>query len=225
MRLPPRPERRMCGRAARVVRNAPSRWMASIFFHSAYGTSSSGCTIWMPALLTSTSTPPQALTTSSTAALTCASLVTSMATPSAVPPRRRISSAAACAASLLRSAIATLAPSRAKREAISLPMPLAAPVTMQIRSGSFMGRHSFHGLACGYGRGPLRIDEVEDAHAVVFGRSAPGPARVVQGLQDVCLAGGPVLAHGEPRKFVVLGVVLVLLRPIDEVDDVEAHAR
>ena len=41
-----------------------------------------------------------------------------------------ISSAVASAASRLRSAITGIAPSAAKRSAISLPMPLAAPVTM-----------------------------------------------------------------------------------------------
>src|SRR5437879_9033409 len=48
----------------------------------------------------------------------------------AVPPAETISAAAASAAVLLRSAIITFAPSRAKACAISLPMPLAAPVTM-----------------------------------------------------------------------------------------------
>ena len=70
MTLPPLPDAFMCGMQALVVRNAPSRWMASIFFHSANGKSSSGCTIWIPALLTSTSTPPKAATTAATAALT-----------------------------------------------------------------------------------------------------------------------------------------------------------
>ena len=61
--------RRTCAAGtALVVRKAPSRWMASIFFHSANGNSSSGWTIWMPALLTRMSTPPQAATTSATPA-------------------------------------------------------------------------------------------------------------------------------------------------------------
>ena len=42
----------MCLTQALVVRKAPSRWMASIFFQSAKGKSSIGCTIWMPALET-----------------------------------------------------------------------------------------------------------------------------------------------------------------------------
>src|SRR5436190_8878348 len=92
----------------------------------------------MPALLTSTSTPFHAATTSATADCTCCSLLTSIATAMAWPPWRLISSAAACAESWLRSATTTLAPSRAKRAAISLPMPLAAPVTMQTLLSSFM---------------------------------------------------------------------------------------
>ena len=64
MMLPPRPDWYMCGRQARVVRNAPSRWIASIFFHSAKPNASSRCTIWMPALLTRMSMPPNAATVS-----------------------------------------------------------------------------------------------------------------------------------------------------------------
>src|SRR6266478_1421426 len=93
----------------------------------------------MPALLTSTSTPPNAATTAATPSLTACSLVTSIAIPSAWPPAPRISPAAASAAPLSRSAIATLAPSRAYVNAISLPMPLAAPVTIAVLSLSFIG--------------------------------------------------------------------------------------
>src|SRR5262249_47307248 len=63
-------------------------------------------------------------------ASTCASLVTSMTTPMARLPAGSISRAVASAAAWLRSAIATLAPSRANTIAISLPIPLAAPVMM-----------------------------------------------------------------------------------------------
>src|SRR5690349_14399322 len=47
--------------AARVVRKAPSRWIASSFFHLANSKSTSGATIWMPALLTRMSIAPNAL--------------------------------------------------------------------------------------------------------------------------------------------------------------------
>ena len=61
-------------------------------------------------------------------ALTGFSPVTSIATPIASPPAARISAAVALAASSLRSAIAIFAPSRANTSAMSLPIPLAAPV-------------------------------------------------------------------------------------------------
>ena len=51
--------RYMCRRAARVVRNAPSRWMAISFFHCANSNSTIGATIWTPALLTRTSRRPK----------------------------------------------------------------------------------------------------------------------------------------------------------------------
>ena len=43
---------------SRVVRKAPSRWIASSFFQSARLKSTTRLTIWMPALDTSTSTLP-----------------------------------------------------------------------------------------------------------------------------------------------------------------------
>src|SRR3954469_8843188 len=225
MMLPPRPERCMCGTQARVVRKAPSRCIASIFFQSAKGNSSIGCTICMPALLTSTSTPCQASTTAATAAWTCASFVTSIATASAVPPLVLISSATTCAAALLRSAIATLPPSAEKRSALSLPMPLAAPVTIQTLLRSFMKQFSGGWIGGGSDRGgALGLDQVENPHVVILGRAAGGPARVVQRLQHVRLAGGPVLAHRQARELVVLGMVLVALGAVDELHDVETDA-
>src|SRR4029077_5122745 len=154
-----------------------------------------------------TSTPSHSCTTAAPAAFTWSSLVTSIATPSALPPPRLISLATAWAASLFRSAMATRAPSRAKRRAISLPMPLAAPVTMQTLLRRFMVQDSGR-----FGNGgALRAHEVEQAHAVVLRRRALGPARILQRLQDVGAAGVPVLAHGEPRELVVLRVALVAL--------------
>src|SRR5581483_2741192 len=139
MMLPPRPEAYMRGRQARVVRKAPSRWIASSFFHSANGNSSSGWTIWMPALLTRMSTPPNASATAAMPASTAASLVTSIATLIAWTPRLRSSPATASAASLLRSAIATFAPAWLYASAMALPIPLAAPVTTATLSLSFIG--------------------------------------------------------------------------------------
>src|SRR4029077_13037642 len=92
------------------------------------GKSTTGLTIWMPALLTSTSTRPYSAITAATPALTACSSTTFMATANALPPLPLISDALCLAASRLRSAIAAMPPSAAKRRAISLPMPLAAPV-------------------------------------------------------------------------------------------------
>src|SRR5208337_247502 len=69
--------------AARVVRKAPSRWMASSCFHLAKGNSSSGATIWTPALLTRMSRRPKVLITFAMPVSTCSSDVTSIATPRA----------------------------------------------------------------------------------------------------------------------------------------------
>jgi len=63
---------------------------------------------------------------------TWASSVTFMATAKASPPLALISFAVAVAASRLRSAMTGVPPSAARRSAISLPMPEAAPVTMAI---------------------------------------------------------------------------------------------
>jgi hypothetical protein len=91
---------------------------------------SSGLTIWMPALLTRISSRPNRSIVEAIPASTAASSLTSMATPAAVPPARLISAAVVSADGNCRSAITTFAPSVAKRLAISLPMPLAAPVMM-----------------------------------------------------------------------------------------------
>jgi hypothetical protein len=61
MMLPPLLLAIICFMQARVVRNAPSRWIASIFFQSEKLNSSMGCTIWMPALLIKISMLPKAL--------------------------------------------------------------------------------------------------------------------------------------------------------------------
>src|SRR5262249_47671535 len=76
-----------------------------------------------------------------TPASTCCSFVTSMTTPKAlrVSP---ISAATALAPFWFKSAITTRAPSRTKVLAISLPMPLAAPVTMATLSLRRMSRNS-----------------------------------------------------------------------------------
>lgn len=102
--------------------------MERSFFQSAKGNSTNGLTIWIPALLTRTSILPYLAMTSAMPFSTSASLVTSIATAKASPPFALNSSAAEFAASMLRSAITGVPPSAAKRSAISLPIPLAAPV-------------------------------------------------------------------------------------------------
>src|SRR5438552_976965 len=82
----------------------------------------------MPALLTSTSIRPYFAIVSVTPFSTAASSATFIATAKASEPFALNSRAVASAASKLRSAITGIPPSAAKRRAISLPMPLAAPV-------------------------------------------------------------------------------------------------
>src|ERR1700736_3431845 len=118
----------MCFRQDLVMRKAPSRWIASSRFQSANGKSTIGLTIWMPALLTSTSIRPYFAIVSETPLSTAVSSATFIPTAKASGPFALISRAVASAASKLRSAMTGTPPSAAKRTAISLPMPLAAPV-------------------------------------------------------------------------------------------------
>ena len=100
--------------------------------------SSSGFDSDSPALLTTRSTPPKASTASSNAAWIASASATLAATPIAtsVPPS---SAAAACAFSRSRSATITHAPSAARRVAMALPMPDAAPVTNATRPWWLLG--------------------------------------------------------------------------------------
>ncbi|MCY1237125.1 hypothetical protein D9M72_498100 [compost metagenome] len=94
--------------------------------------SSSGLEMESPALLTTRSSPPNASTASWMAAAIWASSVTSACTPMATsgPPS---SAATARAFSRFRSAMTTQAPSAARRVAMALPIPEAAPVTSAMR--------------------------------------------------------------------------------------------
>src|SRR5262245_24741686 len=139
MMLPPVPSSYIWRSAARVVRNAPSRWIASICFHLANSNWSRGATIWIPALLTRMSSRPNAAIALAMPASTCGSLLTSIATPTARLPDASSSFAAALAPCWFRSAMTILAPSLAKVRAISLPMPLAAPVTTATLSSRRIG--------------------------------------------------------------------------------------
>ena len=112
--------------------------MAKRVFQSANLKLSTGSTICTPALETRMSTPPNFATTASTPASTWASSVTFMATPMALWPVGSKAAAVALAASMFRSAMATFAPCSRKARAMSLPMPLAAPVMMATLSCRLM---------------------------------------------------------------------------------------
>src|SRR5215471_12206135 len=129
-------------RQAFVVRNAPSRCTANSRFQSENGKSTIGLTIWMPALLTSTSIRPYFAIVSEMPFSTAASSATFMAIAKASDPFCLISRAVASAASKLRSAMTGTPPSAAKRTAISLPMPLAAPVTI----ATFLSKRDIYGF-------------------------------------------------------------------------------
>src|SRR5580704_8643182 len=135
----------ICFRQALVMRKAPSRWIASSRFQSANGNSTIGLTIWMPALLTSTSIRPYFAIVSATPFSTAVSSATFMPTAKASRPLALISRAVASAASRLRSAMTGVPPSAAKRSAISLPMPLAAPVIM----ATFVAKRDISALLSG----------------------------------------------------------------------------
>src|ERR1700730_15579022 len=135
----------ICFRQALVMRKAPSRWIASSRFQSANGKSTIGLTIWMPALLTSTSIRPYFAIVSAMPFSTAVSSATFMPTAKASEPLALISRAVASAASRLRSAMTGVPPSAAKRSAISLPMPLAAPVIM----ATFLAKRDISALLSG----------------------------------------------------------------------------
>jgi len=80
----------------------------------------------MPALLTSTSMPPNCAWISSLPESTDAPSRTSISIPTAAGPS---AAAAACARDRTRLVTATRAPARTNASAIALPSPLVAPVT------------------------------------------------------------------------------------------------
>src|SRR5580658_1494571 len=211
--------RYICRSAARVVRKAPSRWMASSRFQSANGSSSSGATIWIPALLTRTSIRPKAETAAAMPDSTSDSLVTSIATAMMRWPDPSSCSAVACAAVAFRSAITTLAPAAANVRAISLPMPLAAPVTTATFSLSCIRLAPYRSWVWQRDSIPPVLREVEGHDALEVVR--PGERLgMAQGAHRIVIACAPVVLHAVTREFIVLGVALVLLGPIDELDEV-----
>ncbi len=90
----------------------------------------------IPALFTSTSTPPNRSTAVAVTASTTACSLRSPVTATASPLACSISFTTASAPSAFRSATRTLAPSAAKASAAARPMPEPAPVTMTPRPSS-----------------------------------------------------------------------------------------
>src|ERR1700756_4308382 len=215
----PLPCRYICRSASRVVRKAPSRWMASRRFQSANGSSSSGATIWIPALLTSMSIRPKADTAAAMPDSTSDSLVTSIATAITRAPELSSSSAAVRAALRLTSAIATRAPAAAKVRAISLPMPLAAPVTTAVFPSSCIRLAPYRAAVLERDSLPPVLREIEGHDALAVVRPAEH-LRMAQGAHRIVIASAPVLLHAVTRELIVLGIPLVLLGPIDQLDEV-----
>src|SRR5215469_9587035 len=84
----------------------------------------------MPALLTSTSTPPKVFWTAATVFSTAAEEATSHSKNSALPPVSRIEFAVFSPAARSRTNMATAAPSSARQRAVASPIPIAPPETI-----------------------------------------------------------------------------------------------
>ncbi len=143
--ITPLPAASMCGSTARVSRKGAVRLTRMTRSHSASLTSASAdIRSMIPALLTSTSTPPKRSTAVATTASTTDCSLRSPVTATAMPPASLISSTTARTPSALRSAATTRSPWAAKVSAVARPMPEPAPVTMTPRpsSPSAMNRSS-----------------------------------------------------------------------------------
>ena len=117
--IDPPPPRRMCGMAARHPRNTPVRFTSSTWRHCSRLVSSARPMPRTPALLTSTSMPPEVATTVSNALSQCSSVVTSTSSTGwpaggSVPGN---------------TADQTVAPSAASRSTVAPPIEPSAPLT------------------------------------------------------------------------------------------------
>src|SRR5499426_694186 len=133
----PPPRRAIAGTAACVARNIDLRSTAMTRSHSSSVVSSRPLRDSMPTLLCRMSTPPQRSTAAFTIAAHSAARVTSAACATASPRSARIAATVSSARSFIWSTQKTLAPSRAKRMAVALPLPRPgprepAPVTIAI---------------------------------------------------------------------------------------------
>jgi hypothetical protein len=125
-----RPPSPMWRAASWAATNTPRTFTATIRSKSSSENWSSGATIAIPALLTSTSTRPKARAVSATAVRTAAGSALSACSARARPPAAsmaRTTSSAFCRA--LAKVMATAAPSAASRCAIAAPIPRDPPVT------------------------------------------------------------------------------------------------
>ena len=116
--------------AARVPRNTPSRLTRISARHSSRLVSISAPRAATPALLTRTSSLPNALRVASITPAHPASAPTSWASASAMPPAAVMSSTTSAAGASAMSVSTTRAPSRASARALAAPIPEPAPVTI-----------------------------------------------------------------------------------------------
>src|SRR5262245_10834228 len=129
MILPPRPCSIICLPASCMPMSTPSVLTRTIELKFASSTSKNGTGLLKPALLNSTSMPPNAATVWPIIALTCARSATSTFDAIAFRPLPRSSAASASALSPFKSATTTRAPASARRRTMPSPRPCAPPVT------------------------------------------------------------------------------------------------
>ena len=129
----PRPPRaRMSARASRVQMQRPSTLTSSISRHCSTSPSARRPAWPRPALLTSTSTPPNRSRAAANAALTAASSRTSQARASDDSPAGSAAARTSATAGCRRPQPTTRRPSASSRLAIAAPIPLLAPVTSAV---------------------------------------------------------------------------------------------
>ena len=118
------------GRAARIPRIAPISLSSMSACHTASSASRNGPEALLPALLIRISRPPKASMVRSTAAAGPSALAMSATMViGRWPVSALMRSAANCSCSARRATSTTMAPSSARRSAVSKPIPWLAPVT------------------------------------------------------------------------------------------------
>src|SRR5438094_144321 len=176
----PPPRRFMCGITSRQRRTAAISFSSRSSCQVASLTCSKPAAAEVPALFTSTSTPPQRARVAATNASTCSGRVTSAGIAStSAPVSRRTWSATRSSSSLRRAQVATRAPERAKRSTQARPRPSLPPVTittLSLRPSSSVSMAPDHitvgpeGVAC-------RRDPAEARRRAPGARPAGGDGR------------------------------------------------